>query len=124
LKALRRASGLTQGAFGAKSGKGSGGKIKDSPVEAAMLAAFGSRMRALREAMGWTEEEMAAQIGRSRQSIGAWESGNNFFPAHVAWRVCRVFNVTSDFVYFGRTSGLTGAQRQWLIDKGVISNEF
>lgn len=85
-----------------------------------MLAAFGERVRALREAAGWSPEDLAAKAGRSRQSVVAWQTGANWCPPPVAYRLCRELQITSDFLYFGETSGLTFERLQWLREKNVI----
>ena len=35
---------------------------------------LGEKLQKLRKARGWTQEELAAQVGVSRQSLSKWES--------------------------------------------------
>jgi transcriptional regulator with XRE-family HTH domain len=39
------------------------------------LAEIGSRIAAARQARGWTQGELAAQIGVSRSAVAQWETG-------------------------------------------------
>lgn len=43
--------------------------------EQAILAAFGQRVRAAREARGWTQEDLAYEAGLDRTYIGGIERG-------------------------------------------------
>ena len=36
---------------------------------------FGEKLQRLRKARSWTQEQLAEQLGVSRQSLSKWESG-------------------------------------------------
>jgi transcriptional regulator with XRE-family HTH domain len=78
-------------------------------------------MQKLRAAMGWSQVKFGEMVGRGRSAVDQWEDAANFCRAPEALRMCRIFNVDADFIYFGHTDGLTIQAKRWLIEKGVIS---
>ena len=51
------------------------------PLSGELDYVFGQAMLTLRVAIGLTQEELAAHLGVSRRSIGAWEAGSKYSKA-------------------------------------------
>lgn len=52
----------------------------------------------LRKAGGFSQEQLANQIGVSRQSISKWESGDSVPEIEKIVMISKIFNVTTDFL--------------------------
>jgi transcriptional regulator with XRE-family HTH domain len=60
------------------------------PVLAWTLAAdIGTRLRELREALDWTQEDLGKELGRGRQSVVHWEAGRVKPPRRRLEELCR-----------------------------------
>ncbi len=58
-----------------------------------------NRIRELRTARGWTQQELAAKVGVSRQSINSIE-GNRYVPSlPLALSFARVFGCATDEIF-------------------------
>lgn len=57
---------------------------------------FGPRLAALRKAAGFTQHQLAAEIGISRRRIAYYESESEHPPANLLADLARVLNVTAD----------------------------
>lgn len=49
--------------------------INDTSMSACTSTSFGRRLQRIRAARGLTQSELAAGVGKSRQTISAWENG-------------------------------------------------
>ncbi|WP_115584995.1 helix-turn-helix transcriptional regulator [Xanthomonas arboricola] len=58
-----------------------------------------SRVRALREASGWAQGELAEQLGVSRQTINALETGKYDPSLPLAFRIARLFGEPIEHVF-------------------------
>ncbi|MDC8746535.1 helix-turn-helix transcriptional regulator [Xanthomonas campestris] len=58
-----------------------------------------SRVRALREASGWSQGELAEQLGVSRQTINALETGKYDPSLPLAFRIARLFGESIERVF-------------------------
>ncbi|PPU78441.1 MULTISPECIES: helix-turn-helix transcriptional regulator [Xanthomonas] len=58
-----------------------------------------SRVRALREAKGWSQGELAEQLGVSRQTINALETGKYDPSLPLAFRIARLFGEPIEQVF-------------------------
>jgi putative transcriptional regulator len=58
-----------------------------------------TRVRELRLAHGWTQEELAALLGVSRQSINSIENDRYIPSLPLALTVARLFKVSTDDVF-------------------------
>lgn len=58
-----------------------------------------SRVRALREANGWSQGELAEQLGVSRQTINALETGKYDPSLPLAFRIARLFGEPIEQVF-------------------------
>lgn len=52
----------------------------------------------LRKKSGWSQEELAAQMGVSRQSVSKWESGQSIPDLDKILKLSALFNVSTDFL--------------------------
>ena len=50
---------------------------------------IGNRLRELRQALDWTQEDLGKELGRGRQSVLLWESGRVKPPRHRLVELCR-----------------------------------
>lgn len=57
---------------------------------------FGPRLGALRKAAGFTQQQLADEIGISRRRIAYYESESDHPPANLLADLARVLNVTAD----------------------------
>ncbi len=62
---------------------------------------FKTRMRVLRAEREWTQAQLAAQVGVTRQAINALEKGRFHPNLRLAYRIARVFGkgVAEVFLY-------------------------
>ena len=52
----------------------------------------------LRKRAGWSQEELAAQLGVSRQSVSKWEGAQSVPDMDKVVQMSRLFSVTTDFL--------------------------
>ena len=69
---------------------------------------IGEKLQRLRKARGWTQEELAAQVGVSRQSLSKWESDAALPDTANVIALCDLFGVTTDYLL--REDGGSAAQ--------------
>ena len=50
----------------------------------------------LRKRAGWSQEELAAQLGVSRQSVSKWEAGESYPDIEKCIRLAKLYNVSLD----------------------------
>lgn len=58
----------------------------------------GNRLQALREARGLSQQELADQVGSSRQQIWRYESNKIDAPGDVVAQLAQFFGVTADYL--------------------------
>jgi putative transcriptional regulator len=58
-----------------------------------------NRVRELRDARGWTQQELADAVGVSRQSINSIENGRYVPSLPLALTFARVFNLRTDDIF-------------------------
>lgn len=59
---------------------------------------FAEKLLALRRARGWSQEELAAQVGVSRQALSKWENGAAMPDAENILAIAKLFGVTTDYL--------------------------
>lgn len=65
---------------------------------------FGARVRRIRKENKMTQEELANKLMLTAESVSNIESGKtNCMPEHIV-HICEIFNVSTDYLYFGRKS--------------------
>ncbi len=62
---------------------------------------IGERITELRKSKGLSQEELAEQLGVSRQSVSKWETGASTPDTDKAIAMSRIFGVTADFLLTG-----------------------
>ena len=62
---------------------------------------IGERIQALRKARGLSQEELAAQIGVSRQAVSKWEAGQSQPDLDKVISMSRFFGVSTDYLLMG-----------------------
>lgn len=66
-----------------------------------LCQAFGARLEGARMACGFTRAHVAQVVGASIAAYQSWERGLNYPRVDSLIRLCRMLNVTSDFLLFG-----------------------
>lgn len=56
------------------------------------------KIMTLRKRAGWSQEELAAQLGVSRQSVSKWEGAQSVPDMDKVVQMSRLFGVTTDFL--------------------------
>ena len=76
---------------------------------------FGERLKALRQARGLTQEELAKRIGVTKQTISNWENGN----------ITPALDVLITLVEFFRTTpnDMLGYQEPFTVDVSGLSSQ-
>jgi putative transcriptional regulator len=64
-----------------------------------MAETIKNRVKELREAKGWTQQELADQVGVSRQSINSIERGRYVPSLMLALIFARIFKVSTDDIF-------------------------
>ena len=59
------------------------------------------RIRAAREAMGWTREQFAERLDVSVSYLAELERGRTGFSVKTLMKACRVLGLSADYVLFG-----------------------
>lgn len=60
---------------------------------------FARMLRRLREERGWTQEDMAAKLGISRQALFLLETGRGFPSMTLAFRIAKLVNLSLDAMF-------------------------
>lgn len=74
---------------------------------------FGNRLRALRQAKGWTQEDLSARLGLTKSVVSAYETSLRYPSYDILIRITSLFNVTSDY--------LLGIERKQMLDVSGLS---
>lgn len=59
---------------------------------------FADKLIALRKKAGWSQEELAAQLNVTRQSVSKWESAQSLPDVDKILQLSRLFGVTTDYL--------------------------
>jgi transcriptional regulator with XRE-family HTH domain len=71
-------------------------------IQVAETASFGERLAALRKAAGYTQVELAAELGISQRMVAYYENPSSTPPANLLPKIAAVLGVTIDEL-FGKT---------------------
>ena len=63
------------------------------------MATVRNRVKELREAKDWTQQELADQVGVSRQSINSIERNRYVTSLELALMFARVFGISTDEIF-------------------------
>ena len=59
---------------------------------------FADKLIALRKKAGWSQEELAEQLGVTRQSVSKWEGAQSVPDIDKILQLSRLFGVTTDYL--------------------------
>lgn len=59
---------------------------------------FGEKLQMLRKEKGWTQEDLASQIGISRQALSKWELGSATADTENVIALSKLFGVSTDYL--------------------------
>ncbi len=59
---------------------------------------FGEKLKLLRNEKGLTQEELAEQLGVSRQAVSKWESGTGYPETEKMLQLAKMFNASLDYL--------------------------
>jgi transcriptional regulator with XRE-family HTH domain len=79
-----------------------------SPPEPDFMRAAGLRLRAVREALDKTQDQMAEEIGVERNAYANWEGGTRTPQVAAMVRLLRVQRISLDWIYAGVFGALPG----------------
>ncbi|GLX69828.1 helix-turn-helix domain-containing protein [Paenibacillus glycanilyticus] len=57
---------------------------------------FGEKLKAMRQASGWSQDELAEKLFVSRQSVSKWENNQNYPSIEIIIKISDLFGVTID----------------------------
>lgn len=66
----------------------------------------GKRLRKIRAAHGLSQSAFAAQAGISASALANWEQGQSRPSFKFTDAICNAFDLTSDYIYFGKAGTL------------------
>lgn len=69
---------------------------------------LGEKLLNLRKARGWSQEELADQIGVTRQAVSRWESDAAKPDADRIIALCRIYGISADYLLLEGAAGETG----------------
>ena len=72
---------------------------------------MGEKIRNLRKARGWSQEELAEQIAVTRQAISRWESDSAKPDADNIVALCTLFGVSADYLLCTESAELQPQKR-------------
>ena len=78
---------------------------------------IGERITELRKSKELSQEELAEQLGVSRQSVSKWETGVSIPDTDKAVAMSRIFGVTADFLLTGESNNAN------VVTGGVVYNQ-
>jgi transcriptional regulator with XRE-family HTH domain len=67
-----------------------------------LRAAFGNRVKTLRQERGWSQKELAAKLGIRNTYLYKYEAGLHVPPMEKMVTLAELFGVTIDFLVMGR----------------------
>ncbi len=69
---------------------------------------IGARIRTAREELGWTQDQLAAEVGVSRSAVAQWETGRAGQVTTNLTRVAATLGVGVEFLMYGRDKHAPG----------------
>ena len=68
---------------------------------------LGEKLHLLRKQSGYSQEELAYKVDVTRQTVSLWESNSLIPKADKLKALCKIFNVSSDYLLFDSTEPAT-----------------
>lgn len=59
---------------------------------------FNEKLTTLRKSHGYTQEQLAEQLGVSRQAVSRWELGDTTPEMNILIQLCKIFDVSADYL--------------------------
>ncbi len=59
---------------------------------------FSERIRILRKSYNYSQQELAARLGVSKQSVSNWENGNILPSIEMLMKLAGLFSVSTDYI--------------------------
>ena len=66
---------------------------------------LGEKIQALRKSRNWSQEQLAEQIGVTRQALSKWENGTAVPDTNNVVQLAKLFGVTTDYLLLEEQSG-------------------
>ena len=79
------------------------------------------KIMALRKKAGWSQEELAAQLNVSRQSVSKWESAQSTPDLQKIIRMAELFQVSTDYLLTGRSFETLHIQKQLSAAQDILA---
>lgn len=76
--------------------------MSSNPVAARVKKAFSKRLRAIRIANGYTQEQFSRSLGINRDRYAKYELGISEAPYYVLLRMCKLTDTSLDFLIGGK----------------------
>lgn len=76
--------------------------MSSNPVAARVKKAFSKRLRAIRIANGYTQEQFSRSLGINRDRYAKYELGISEAPYYVLLRMCKLTDTSLDFLVGGK----------------------
>lgn len=70
---------------------------------------IGERIRQLRSEKGMSQEQLAEALHISRQAVSKWETGESIPDTERVMLLCRVLDISADYLLFGKAAEETKA---------------
>lgn len=77
----------------------------------------------LRKQNGWSQEELAMQLGVSRQSVSKWESGTSIPDLERIIKLSQIFGVSTDYLIKDEIEEIPAEGQAVTVDSGVEPDE-
>lgn len=77
----------------------------------------------LRKQNGWSQEELAMQLGVSRQSVSKWESGTSIPDLERIIKLSQIFGVSTDYLIKDEIEEIPAEGQAVPVDSGVEPDE-
>ncbi len=68
---------------------------------------FGQKLRQARKREGYTQHQLAEQIGAKHNSVSNWEKDQNTPSAHMLAAICRVLQTPADYFFEQQRPGMS-----------------
>ena len=71
---------------------------------------LGEKIQALRKSRSWSQEQLAEQIGVTRQALSKWENGTAIPDTNNVIQLAKLFGVTTDYLLLEEGNGKEPAE--------------
>ena len=85
---------------------------------------FGDKLICLRKRKGMNQEELAEQLGVSRQSVSKWESNNSYPETDKIVQICNIFNCSMDDLINDNITNIDEIQRKDKNNLNIVIDSF